>query len=115
MHIVASGCDCPDHAAGATVEICPTSNIRPRLLKVERLPSVEFLSAGLKVTVNTDDRTVSNVTLTDEFVTLRKQFGLNWSLLERLTLNAIDAAFIDDDQKEQLREKVLAARTSTPA
>ncbi|MCH5465316.1 adenosine deaminase [Levilactobacillus tujiorum] len=97
--------------AGATIEICPTSNIQTKAVQSwDDFPLAEFLSAGLKVTVNTDDRTVSNVTLTDEFITLRKHFGLDWSLLERLTLNAIDAAFIDDDQKETLRAKVLAAR-----
>jgi len=44
---------------------------------------------------------------------MHDQFGLNWSLLERLTLNAIDGAFIPEDQKEQLRAKVRAAETVT--
>jgi len=96
--------------AGATIEMCPTSNVQTKAVDgYENFPLAEFLSAGLKVTINTDDRTVSNVTLTDEFVTLHEKFGLNWSLMEQLTLNAIDGAFIDEATKAKLREKVHAA------
>ncbi|MFD1454299.1 adenosine deaminase [Levilactobacillus lanxiensis] len=100
--------------AGATIEMCPSSNVQTKAIDgYENFPLAEFLSAGLKVTLNTDDRTVSDVTLTSEIMKMHDQFGLNWSLLERLTLNAIDGAFIPEDQKEQLRAKVRAAETVT--
>jgi len=100
--------------AGATIEMCPSSNVQTKAIDgYENFPLAEFLSAGLKVTLNTDDRTVSDVTLTSEVMKMHEQFGLNWSLLERLTLNAIDGAFIPEDQKEQLRAKVRAAETVT--
>ncbi|MCI1553451.1 MAG: adenosine deaminase [Levilactobacillus sp.] len=100
--------------AGATIEMCPTSNVQTKAVDgYANFPLAEFLSAGLKVTLNTDDRTVSDVTLTSEIMKMHDQFGLDWSLLKKLTLNAIDGAFIPEAQKAQLRAKVQAAETVT--
>lgn len=102
--------------AGAVIEMCPTSNVQTKAVTgYDTFPLSEFLSAGLKVTLNTDDRTVSDVTLTSELCKMHDQFGLNWSLLDRLTANAIDGAFIPEDQKEALREKVRAAKAQVTA
>ena len=43
---------------------------------------------------------------------MHDEFGLNWSLLEQLTLNAIDGAFLNDPAKEKLRERVRAAAST---
>lgn len=99
--------------AGATIEMCPTSNVQTKAVAdYAAFPLAEFLSAGLKVTLNTDDRTVSDVTLTSEIMRMHDEFGLNWSLLEQLTLNAIDGAFLNDPAKEKLRERVRAAAST---
>lgn len=98
-------------AAGATIETCLTSNIQTKAVTgYETFPLSEFLSAGLKVTINTDDRTVSNTTLTQEFLDLHTHYGLDWSLMTKLTLNAIDGAFITDEQKAKLRDQVLTVQ-----
>lgn len=97
-------------AAHATIETCLTSNLQTKAVAdVAAFPLREFLESGLAVTVNTDDRTVSDTTLTQEFLDLHAHCGLDWDLLTRVTLNAIDGAFIAQDQKAGLREQVLAA------
>lgn len=99
--------------ANATIEMCPTSNVQTKAVTgYDTFPLSEFLSAGLNVTLNTDDRTVSNVTLTSEFMTVHAHYGLGWQHLERLTLNAINGAFISDEEKAALRDKVHAAVTA---
>lgn len=97
-------------AAGVTVETCLTSNLQTKAVPdLAAFPLTEFLQAGLAVTINTDDRTVSHTTLTQEILALHTHFNLTWPLLTRLTLNAIAGAFIGADQKAALRARVLAA------
>lgn len=97
-------------ATGATIETCLTSNLQTKAVQgIADFPLSEFLSAGLAVTVNSDDRTVSDTTLTNEFWQLHQHYGLDWSLLTRLTLNAIAGAFTTADQKAHLRATVQAA------
>jgi len=98
-------------AAGATIETCLNSNLQTKAVSgYADFPLSEFLSAGLAVTVNTDDRTVSDTTLTKEFLDLHEHYGLSWSLVTKLTLNAINGAFIDDEQRMKLRDQVLAVQ-----
>lgn len=102
-------------AQGATIELCLTSNLQTKAITgYADFPLSEFLSAGLPVTINTDDRTVSNVDLTGELLTLHTHYGLDWSLLEQVTLNAIDGAFVPEEDKTALRNQVRAA-TNQPS
>ena len=54
-------------ARGSGIEMCPISNLQTKAVQsTAEYPLREFLDAGLKVTINTDNRTVSNTTLTKE-------------------------------------------------
>lgn len=54
--------------------MCPISNLQTKAVEsTKNYPMREFLNAGLKVTANTDNRTVSNTTLTK-----------NWNLSRRI-------------------------------
>jgi adenosine deaminase len=57
---------------------------------------------GFKVTVNTDNRLMSGVTLTGEFELLVDTFGYDLGDLLELTLNAVDAAFLPLEDREAL-------------
>jgi adenosine deaminase len=46
------------------------------------------------VTLNTDDRLMSNITLTDEYQTAAEVFDLKLDDLEKLTINAMKSAFM---------------------
>ena len=88
------------------LEICPTSNIDTKSYKsYEELPIRALFDAGVLVTINTDDMTVSNTTLLDEFKVIEK-LGFSESEIRQLTLNAIDAAFISEEEKNELRNLI---------
>lgn len=85
------------------LEICPTSNIDTKSYKsYEELPIRKLFDAGVIVTINTDDMSVSNTTLIEEFEIVEK-LGFSEQEIKQLTLNAIEAAFISSKEKEQLK------------
>lgn len=85
------------------LEICPKSNLDTKTIaKYEDLPIKKFMDQGVKITINTDDMTVSNTTLKQEFETLVK-LGLNSKNLQEITENSIDFAFCNDKIKSSLR------------
>jgi adenosine deaminase len=76
------------------LEVCLSSNLHTgavRNLKYHPFPI--FYKNGFRITLNTDNRLMSNVTLTREFITAVEHFNLNLSDIEKLTLNAMKSAF----------------------
>lgn len=61
---------------------------------------------GFNVTINTDNRLMSGVTLTDEFELLVETFDYDLDELLELTLNAAEAAFLPLDEREALVEYI---------
>lgn len=89
---------------GITLEVCPTSNIQTKAVKsLKEHPFYEFLKDGIKVTMNTDNRTVSNTTLTRELQEIDKEFHLTFEDYKNIYLNSVEAAFIDEETKKALR------------
>ena len=85
------------------VEVCPVSNLHTKASKsISDCPVREFLNAGIPVTVNTDNRTVSSTDSTRELALLDEAFALTEEELQQLYRNAVEIAFTDDDVKEQL-------------
>jgi len=77
------------------LEICLTSNVHTGAVKrVEDHPFGIFHRYRFRVTLNTDDRLMSGITLTDEYLTAHREFGLGLDELEKLTINAMKSAFI---------------------
>lgn len=91
-----------------TLEICPTSNINTKsVLSMEIHPIKKLMDNGILVTINTDNRTVSNTTLTKEYEELAKAFKFTEEDFVRFNLNAIDCAFISEEEKAELRVKLI--------
>lgn len=89
------------------VEMCPSSNLQTKA--VERgveYPLREFLDAGLMVTINTDNRTVSNTSMTKELEFVQCAYGITDAEIIRLMKNAVEVAFADDDVKNKLYQKL---------
>ncbi len=77
------------------LEICLTSNVHTGAVeKIEDHPFSIFYKYKFRCSLNTDDRLMSGITLTDEYQTAADVFGLNIDALEKLTLNAMKSAFI---------------------
>lgn len=85
------------------IEMCPVSNRQTKaVLSMEEYPFADFLAKQILVTVNTDNRTVSNTTIEREYELLSEHFEMNDEIGRRLTLNAVEMAFADDDTKHWL-------------
>lgn len=89
------------------LEICPTSNLDTKAVSsLDEIPVKKFLELGVKVTINTDDPTVSSTTLLDEYKLL-ENIGLSKGELKTIALNSIEAAFINNEKKEELKSFLL--------
>ncbi|MDD7388734.1 MAG: adenosine deaminase [Lachnospiraceae bacterium] len=88
------------------LEMCPVSNLQTKAVKrKEDYPIREFLDAGLCVTINTDNRTVSNTTLTREFGWIQSQYGITDEEIRQIERNALEVSFAPEAWKQQLRRE----------
>ena len=80
------------------LEMCPTSNVHSGAVpSIEEHPIDLLRRLRFRVTVNTDNRLMSNVTLSSEFGTLVRVFGFDLGEMQWLTLNAMKSAFLSFD------------------
>jgi len=84
------------------IEMCPISNLQTKAADVTDYPLREFLDAGLLVTINTDNRTVSGTTVTRELAFIQSQYGILDDEISLLMTNAMETAFADDFVKHRL-------------
>ena len=76
------------------LEMCPTSNVHTGAVASLAEHPIDLLRRlRFRVTVNTDNRLMSGISLTDEFAALRDTFGIGIAEMEWLTLNAMKSAF----------------------
>lgn len=99
---------------GIALEICPSSNLQTGAIAgfgegIESHPLDMLYQLGFNVTINTDNRLMSGVTLTDEFELLVETFDYDLDDLLELTLNAAEAAFLPLEEKEALVEYINEA------
>lgn len=88
---------------GITLEMCPTSNVQTSVVgSVDEHPIDAYLRAGLRVTVNTDNRRVSRTTLTEEYGLLVEHFGWGLPQILATTRNSLAAAFVPEALREEL-------------
>lgn len=93
-----------------TLELCPTSNLDTRVYDILLdYPIRELMRAGVKVTINTDNMTVSRTSLDEEFERLINIFDISDKQLCDMQLNAVEASFADKKTKKILRKKILKA------
>jgi len=91
------------------VEVCPSSNVSTGLIaRFEDHPLPKFLEAGLVVTLNSDDPAMFGTSLQEEFIEAARCFDLSCETLTGLCRNAVDASFLSEDEKQKLREQLIA-------
>lgn len=85
------------------LELCPTSNYQTRAVAAgDTYPLKTFLNNNLLATVNTDNRTVSNTTMTNELTLITNQMGITPDELAALYRNSVEISFADDNIKNEL-------------
>jgi adenosine deaminase len=86
-----------------TLEICPTSNLQTGIIpKLANHPLYSFYQIGIPVTINTDDPSISNTTLTDEFQVAMRGANVPFRAIPEMILNAARAAFLPQPEKIKL-------------
>ena len=86
-----------------TLEVCPKSNLDTKMYnKLESHPIKKLLDKGVKVTINTDNRTVSNITLEETYKKLKETFHFSKEDFINMNKRAIECAFISEKEKQEL-------------
>jgi adenosine deaminase len=92
------------------LEVCPTSNLQTGISRDYAEHAVDKLyRAGVPLSINTDTRTITNITLNEEYRNLEEHF--HWTPADLLATNraAIEAAFVEESTKSKLRERLVLA------
>jgi adenosine deaminase len=90
------------------LEMCPTSNVHTGAAPSIREHPIDLLRRlRYRVTVNTDNRLMSNVTMSSEFAALDEAFGIGLGEMEWLTTNAMKSAFAPFDERLRLINEVV--------
>ena len=97
---------CAELASRAvTLDLCPTSNWQAGTVpSVEAHPLARLHRMGVPVSLNTDDTTVSDITLSEEYQNAVERIGLTLPELWALDRHALDIAFADEADLAPLRE-----------
>lgn len=93
------------------LELCPSSNVQTgAVASIAEHPFDLLARSRFRVTVNTDNRLMSDTTMSQEMLRLVEAFGYGWSDLERFTINAMKSSFIPFDERLALIDDVIKPR-----
>ena len=88
--------------------MCPTSNLQTgAAASIKEHPIGALAKLRFRVTVNTDNRLMSDTSMTNEMNELVKAFDWNFLDLQRVTINALKSAFISFEERLAIIEKVV--------
>jgi adenosine deaminase len=90
------------------LEMCPTSNVHTGAAPSIRKHPIDLLRRlRFRVTVNTDNRLMSGVSMSSEFAALDEAFGIGLGEMEWLTINAMKSAFAPFDERLRLINEIV--------
>lgn len=85
------------------LEMCPTSNVDTKIVKdYEGHPIYKFFKDGIKVSFNTDNRTVSNTNVTKECEAIDEVVHMSFEDYKKIYLDSVKASFASAEVKEAL-------------
>lgn len=91
---------------GVSIECCPTSNVQTKAIQsIEDHPIHMYKTIGVSVSINTDNRTVSNTTMTHELNRMSETFEWTDKDAYDLYKMSVHASFASDDVKKWLLNK----------
>ena len=91
-------------ARGITLDLAPTSNWQAGIVpSVAAHPIGPLYGMGVPVTLNTDDLTVSDLKLSEEYLNASEQIGLTLPDLWAIDRHALEVAFVDETTRDHLR------------
>ncbi|MCY6369305.1 adenosine deaminase [Clostridium ganghwense] len=92
---------------GIALEMCPKSNVQTKAVDIfSNHPIYDYHRDGIKVTINTDNRTVSDTTLSNECDIVSKEFSITYEDYKQIYYNSVEASFTDEETKKKLRNYI---------
>lgn len=93
---------------GIVLEMCPTSNVQTKAVnRLSDHPIHVFHQDGIKVTVNTDNRTVSDTTMAKECGLVSDEFQMSAEDYKQIYLTSVEASFAEESTKEMLKRSIF--------
>ena len=90
------------------LELCPTSNLQTGAAKTYAEHPIGVLSKlRFRVTLNTDNRLMSNTSMSHEMSQCVKSFDWKFVDLQRVTVNALKSSFIPFEERLEIIEKIV--------
>lgn len=90
------------------LEICYTSNMQCHVFEDGvRHPVRQLFNAGIPISINTDNASISHTTLDDEYEILMNTFDFSIKELHQCNINALQHAFLPEDQKKELKKLLI--------
>jgi len=98
-----------------TLDLCPTSNVQANAVpSLAEHPLPTLMRAGVPVTINTDDLTVSDITLSEEYGRCVTHLGLTLPEIWACNLHALRVAFVDEPTRARLLAEFEAWARAIP-
>jgi adenosine deaminase len=89
------------------LECCPSSNVQTRAVpEMASHPLKFYFDYGLRVTINTDNRLITNTTVTNEYVIAHQQLGLSLEDITNIMVSGFKSAFLPFREKQDLLTQV---------
>ena len=90
------------------LEACLKSNVQTGAVDaVENHPLKFYMDFGLRITLNTDNRLVTDTTITDEYKLACQIFHLTYDEIKRLVVDGFKSAFMPFRKKREVMQKIL--------
>ena len=87
------------------LEMCVVSNIKTQVCKsFKEHPVRNYFKDGLMVTINSDDPTMFNTSITNEYLVLIQKFGFSLEEIRKINFNSIQASFMTEEEKNTMKE-----------
>ncbi len=85
------------------LECCPSSNVQTRAVPdMASHPLKFYFDYGLRVTINTDNRLITNTTVTNEYLIAHQQLGLSLEDMTNIMVSGFKSAFLPFREKQDL-------------
>jgi adenosine deaminase len=92
---------------GTAFEVCMTSNYQSGVVgSLDTHPLMRMLDLGLNVTINTDDPSISRITLSHEYYTACEDLRMPQNILKQRIVAAAHACFLPENEKENLAKRL---------
>jgi adenosine deaminase len=92
------------------LEICPSSNLQTKAAKSWEAHPVDFyVDYGIRVTINTDNRLITDTTVSKELWLCHQHYGWSLDQIKEIVIAGFKSAFLPHREKVQLLKEVLPA------